>query len=624
MYDPNSLGMPGTMVFFWGIVEDRRDPMHLGRIRVRAHGFHNPNKNELPVSGLPWAAVVLPVTSASNSGIGSAPIGPIEGTTVFGFFRDGLKGQEPVVLGTLPGIPNSKVKNTEGFNDPFGVYPKEIDKVSTNKLAYGGGFETGQIHQLKDANRDLSVEKANTTETWDQPPSPYQGQYPFNHVFQSEAGTVIEIDSSQESERFHLYMANGTFIEIDDNGQMVINVTDDEFHINERSINMHIMGHQNITIDGDASLYIKNAYQVQIDGNANIVCKNDVNLTVHGDMSTNVRGTYKLKADTIQLEAGTVHETYGTLNQSVSGTANLLHETLKHSINGRSDYRWAGDKYSWIGADTYNTHDAGTDFSCPVDPVRDGGEDCTTAEGSASSTATNLPAVDDRAIPVPVVQKDNAIFTHNDVEAVYNEPTKKIDTTKAPIEDGASVPDLSNVPKTRETPKVEPAVGSSFPKTYQLSEHFILGDLTSPKGGGNPEHFLRSQHGLSEAQIVTNLKNLCANVLEPIVEKWGLKNLKILSGFRNGASSSKHERGEAVDIRFNSCNRDEYPQRCQELAELLQEGEGFDGILLEYASNATGPWIHIGYYTSSPDNANPVTQTYVNHKAVSSGFVSRG
>ena len=31
-------------MFFYGIVEDRNDPLKIGRVRVRIHGFHTDDK----------------------------------------------------------------------------------------------------------------------------------------------------------------------------------------------------------------------------------------------------------------------------------------------------------------------------------------------------------------------------------------------------------------------------------------------------------------------------------------------------------------------------------------------------------------------------------------------------
>lgn len=87
--------------WYIGIVEDINDPTGQGRVRVRCLGYHTPDRNELPTQDLPLATQILPVTSASSSGIGISATGIIEGSWVFGFFRDGNELQDPVILGTI-------------------------------------------------------------------------------------------------------------------------------------------------------------------------------------------------------------------------------------------------------------------------------------------------------------------------------------------------------------------------------------------------------------------------------------------------------------------------------------------------------------------------------------------
>ena len=81
--------------FNWyvGVVEDRDDPLEIGRCRVRILGFHSQDKGDIPVDGLPWAYPAMPI----NSRPGDPPIGPVIGTWVMGFFRDGNDAQEPVM-----------------------------------------------------------------------------------------------------------------------------------------------------------------------------------------------------------------------------------------------------------------------------------------------------------------------------------------------------------------------------------------------------------------------------------------------------------------------------------------------------------------------------------------------
>ena len=109
-------------VWWQGVVEDRHDPLFLGRCRIRILGWHTEDKTDMPTESLPWAYPIQPITSAAQTGVGISPTGPVEGSWVVGFYRDGEQAQEPVFFGTLGGIPSldSKILPDKGFADPRG------------------------------------------------------------------------------------------------------------------------------------------------------------------------------------------------------------------------------------------------------------------------------------------------------------------------------------------------------------------------------------------------------------------------------------------------------------------------------------------------------------------------
>jgi hypothetical protein len=107
--------------FIWwkGVVEDRKDPIFLGRVRVRIFGWHTENKSELPTSDLPWAMISLPGDNGGN------PVGLREGDWCWGFFLDGKDAQRPVVVGHFAGINEDAADSNSGFYDP--TTPEELE-----------------------------------------------------------------------------------------------------------------------------------------------------------------------------------------------------------------------------------------------------------------------------------------------------------------------------------------------------------------------------------------------------------------------------------------------------------------------------------------------------------------
>ena len=281
--------------WFIGVIEDRQDPEHASRVRVRCLGFHSDDTNLIPTADLPWAHVMMPVTAGANSGIGFSPHFLLEGTWVVGFFRDPAM-QEPVVMGALPGRNNSVTTDFTiasssetggqskkgGFKDPAGKYPLElyINSVDTNLLAQNDPGDTtsgndyskqtqahpsygvkggSEVNDKVHPKWKYLVGKALTEVELQQVPSTQEkSAYPFNHVFETESGHYVEFDDTKDNERIHLYHRKGTLIEIDKDGHVVLKTPD--------NVNMTTI------IGGDQDTYVKGNYSLTVDGNMNIHC----------------------------------------------------------------------------------------------------------------------------------------------------------------------------------------------------------------------------------------------------------------------------------------------------------------------------------------------------------------
>lgn len=97
-----------NFVWWIGVVEDRDDPLNVGRCKVRIFGSHTDNLQEIPTSQLPWATPLYPVNDSRSFSA------PMEGDYVFGFFMDGLSSQAPAMLGVFPAIPQQEPGEVAG------------------------------------------------------------------------------------------------------------------------------------------------------------------------------------------------------------------------------------------------------------------------------------------------------------------------------------------------------------------------------------------------------------------------------------------------------------------------------------------------------------------------------
>ena len=329
--------MYGEFVWWQGVVEDRKDPLKLGRVRVRVLGYHTDNKEEglgIPTDDLPWATPSQPITSAAMNGVGTTPLGPVEGTWVFGFFRDGKNAQEPVIIGTFGGIPDKPANPTLGFNDPNAEFPRQSDLFlpDTNRLATGDsripvGIDAGEdspslkykrksrhkkvptalagdmsttIDNVKKGGADKAIYKKTL---WNEPNPRYGGNshiqtenndtdylssviisslYPYNHVRMSESGHVEEWDDTESAERLHRYHKKGTFEEIQPDGTRVVKVVGSDYEIVIGNKDVLISGVCNVTIEGDCRLLYQSDLVQEVYG--------DYHLHVHGDKRTKIHG----------------------------------------------------------------------------------------------------------------------------------------------------------------------------------------------------------------------------------------------------------------------------------------------------------------------------------------------
>jgi len=361
--DKNFAGRNG---FFWftGVVEDRHDPQYLGRVRVRCIGLHTNDKMELPTADLPWSQVVLPTTAAGISGLGQSPSFLVEGSWVFGYFRDGENMQEPVVLGSIPGRPFELSNTDKGFYDPNGVYPKYKDEVDTNRLAVNlkeDGPETNphlsltlrrstRITGVATADFDSTTAAngssmaASDGDTFDQVEIPYAAVYPYNRVFESESGHIMEYDDTNGHERIHQRHMSGTSYEISPDGTQTEIIKGDHYTFTKGKRQALIEGNCDVSIDGRHKLYLNksgtlnNHYDIQIGPNANIniqVDKGNINVvTVDGNINVNSGGDYNVKVAgnyTTAIGGNKVETVSGTKTSTTTGA--VVHKGSTIDLN---------------------------------------------------------------------------------------------------------------------------------------------------------------------------------------------------------------------------------------------------------------------------------------------------
>jgi len=356
----NFMGKDGFQ-WFVGVVEDRQDPQKLGRVRVRCLGYHTEIHEDLKTVDLPWAHPMNPITSATVSGIGQTPLGPVEGTWVVGFFSDGSDAQQPVIMGTLPGV--SKTLPTKdgdkGFQDRLNAnYPKYTNEPDVNRLAVNNEENPHPTLTLRKADRDLAVGVANVDATtivddiveaddgkfWDEPETSYKAQYPHNHVYETEGGHIREYDDTVGAKRIHERHASGTGYEIDNDGTRITRVKKDNYTLVTADDYVHIQGDSKGTYDKGLRVKVNatgeegNNYNIEVgaksnvtievqDGDINLISQlGDVNLKAGKNMNIDVAQALNIKV------GGAITETSKSKTESADETHQM--NAAEQDING--------------------------------------------------------------------------------------------------------------------------------------------------------------------------------------------------------------------------------------------------------------------------------------------------
>lgn len=353
----NITGLDG---FVWGIciIEDVNDPLFLGRSKARFLYHHTDDKTELPTEDLPWAMPIISIDSMQNV------VGLKEGDWCIGFFRDGILLQEPVILGILPGIPETIANPELGFNDPR---PDEIledhqvprDPEEIIQHDDGSGTIWTEIspksrypdeRYLKESTFSRLGRNENISETiveekrnnrhigqvgipeaghspgtgsdvaspggdFSEPEIEYNAKYPYNKVYSSESGHIREIDDTPNFERLHEYHRTGSYKEYLPDGSHVKKIVNDDTEIVLRRKFIHIEASKSETVDWGYKIFVNKDGASGFNFDLHVGAGGDINLqTDSGKLNVNINGDANVKVDgvaTVEVTKdliATVHE----------------------------------------------------------------------------------------------------------------------------------------------------------------------------------------------------------------------------------------------------------------------------------------------------------------------------
>ena len=146
---------------------------------------------------------------------------------------------------------------------------------------------------------------------WNQPTGDYNARYPFNNVYESESGHIMEYDDTPGAERISQFHRSGTNYEIDHNGNKQTYVKGDNYDIRLHDDYMYVKGKVVHTYDDEV--------MIRCNDRADISANWGIQMWSGGDLDIHSKRNINLKSD-------------GDINLQADGHINLSGTTTTHKV----------------------------------------------------------------------------------------------------------------------------------------------------------------------------------------------------------------------------------------------------------------------------------------------------
>lgn len=407
MKNPDFMGL-NNFVWWFGVVENRIDPLNLGRCQVRCFGWHTEDINQIPLADLPWAHPIVPF------GVNNVHP-PTEGSMVFGFFADGQEGRYPILMGTVPGIPTELRNPNSGFADPWTAaakavqafprklanskitvtgagpkiadgtplrYPDVLNEPTTPKLARPDRVEANGaysgIRSSSIANTTIDFQRKNrvvgirsakyttasklttgglkaTTQytTWDEPFPSYNAKYPFNKVTETESGHAFELDDTPQFERVQLSHRTGSTLEFLPSGSVKLKSFNNKYDVVMGDNKSYTNGAKDDVVQGSMFLRVNGKLLIQCSG-FEIVSDGDIDLK--GNKVNITSSEFNVfSSGNIKLQAGKLMQSRGESGWTGfgGGTGAALTSTTNALLQGALSTKVSGTNVHIVGVFAY-------------------------------------------------------------------------------------------------------------------------------------------------------------------------------------------------------------------------------------------------------------------------------
>ena len=284
-----------------GIVRDSFDPEERGRIRIycpEVMGEVDSDEHWLgwaeasaPLAGFDQGLLMVPPDPSWESRDSGAGNSPYNETRVWVEFRDGDVRRPIYSLGgTWLGesdLPHSGVKLGDANS--------------------GGDETTASPNRISSSTRTDVVDRT----TGDTAPGPEvkepqpatTAQYPFNYVFKTPAGAVVEFDNTPDGERIRLYHPAGTSWEINQSGTLATKISGKESTFVSEDSQRIVKGSSTTICEGlSHRQFNKSSTWVYQDDVVEVIKKSKKSFISSG-LEEQIGGLHKSRAGTVEIES---------------------------------------------------------------------------------------------------------------------------------------------------------------------------------------------------------------------------------------------------------------------------------------------------------------------------------
>ena len=574
---------------------------------------------------------------------------------------------EPPREGTEVEVTVSTQQTLNGFGDPRSYYPRRVNEVDTNRLA---------VNDLAKQHPVVDFKKKRVDDLTGEPKTPFNAQYPFNHVRETESGHIQEFDDTPGHERIHEYHRSGTFYEVHPDGTKVTKIIGEDYEVVHKNKKVRVRGNVDLYVDGNTNLYVRGSVNGQVDEDmtwnvgrnitfhagknirmysnesteitsqqnitatavADIKLQTQANFTINvdGDYKTNIKGNLDIVGDghgvymfgdDINLITSTIMDINAgtTMNITSTSAMDLVGSTIDFNKAGRAAAAViAAPDIEFKDSRGFPTYEEGEEITEPPEAIvldekprielPDEGEFMGDDDVEKSEDEIKAAVAAGKYLPTSFSD-----YSFNALEGRYNTESASRRLIAEP-----NVPDdiTEHGAETGENPNIASVEAGN--QSVGAVEQVTLTEQTVDYSLQISKHYKVGDvsknavfgHKIKEQHGLTleDIINNLKNLATNVLDpiKDQYPNMFITSGFRPAKGSSQHERGMAADMQFSGASRSEY----YDIALWIRENVPHDQMLLEYQTGGSGnPWIHLSL---KPDGNRFEVATFRDHSTYGS------